>query len=77
MLVNGNAIAINTTMQEARSVRAAKILCMRQESSFNLTPFGKGQYDLTIPIFNISFSYWYWTNFLAEIISFIGSGSYK
>ena len=40
MLVNGNAITINTTMREARSVNAAKILCMRQESSVNLTPFG-------------------------------------
>ena len=40
MLVNGNAITINTTMQEARSVGAAKLLCKRQESSVNLTPFG-------------------------------------
>ena len=45
MLVNGNAITINTTMGEARFVGAAKMLCMRQESSVNLTPFGgKGQY---------------------------------
>ena len=52
MLVNGNAITINTTMREARSVGAAKILGMWQESSVNLTPFGReGQYGLAIPIF--------------------------
>ena len=42
MLVNGNAIIINTTMQKARSVGAAKILFMRQESCVNLTPIGGG-----------------------------------
>ena len=46
MLVNGNAITINTTMQEARSVGAAKILCMWQDSSINLTPFGGGAVQL-------------------------------
>ena len=52
MLVNGNAKTINTTMREARSVGAAKILCMRQESSVNLTPFGgERQYGLAILIF--------------------------
>ena len=52
MLVNGNAIIINTTMRESRSVGAAKILCMQQGSSINLTPFkGRGQYRLAIPVF--------------------------
>ena len=41
-VTNGNAITINTMMREARSVGAAKILCMRQESSVNLSPFGGG-----------------------------------
>ena len=36
MLVNGKAITINTTMREASSVGATKILCMRQESSVNV-----------------------------------------
>ena len=52
MLVNGNEITINTTIPDARFVAAAKILCMRQESNVNLTPFrGRGQYGLAIPIF--------------------------
>ena len=71
MLVNGNAITINTTMQEARSVGAAKILCMWQESSVNLTPFGGDSTACQYQYSNISFSYWYQTNFLAEIISCI------
>ena len=58
MLVNGNAITINTTMREARSVGAAKILCMRQESSVNLTPFGgEGSTAWQYQYSNISFSY--------------------
>ena len=52
MLVNGNAIAINTTMREARSVGAAKILCMWKEPSVNLTPFrGGGKCGLAIAMF--------------------------
>ena len=51
MLVNGYAKTINTTMWEARSVGASKILCMQQKPSINLTPFGWGQYGLAIPIF--------------------------
>ena len=53
MLVNNNETTINTTMREARSVGAEKILCMPQESSVNLTPFRGGgeQYGLAILIF--------------------------
>ena len=69
MLVNDNAITINITMREARSVGAAKILCLRQESSVNLTPFGGGSAAWQYQYLNISFSYRYRTNFLAEIIS--------
>ena len=39
MLFSSNAITINTMMREARSVGAAKILCMWQESSVKLSPF--------------------------------------
>ena len=71
MLVNGNAITINTTMREARSVDAAKILCMGQESSVNLIPFGRDSTAWQYQYSNISFSYRYRTNFLAQIISCI------
>ena len=72
MLVNGNAITINTTMLEARSVGAAKILCMQQGSSINLTPFrGGGSTAWQYQYSNILFSYWNQSNFLAEIISCI------
>ena len=69
MLVNSNVITINTTMQKARAVDAAKILCMQQESSINLTPFKGEQYGSAITYSNISFSNRYRTNFLAENIS--------
>ena len=71
MLVNGNAITINPTMREARSVGAAKILCMQQESSVNLTLFGRDSTAWEYQYLNISFSYRHRTNFLAEIISCI------